>query len=259
MYGTVFVQKYGWYVNQKQYEYGVCGGTGYLHDVLPKDIEDIVGDGFHARLKRYDELREKQWDRDQEIQKQKNQAVDELGDELDEDLDRDEEWRRYREVRELFEQKDRLPESEEDELEVLEDQIQEEQKNIEDTIENEVRQAFGHYEKGNRWTSETILFQLIESNYSDYTIERHYRPDFLDGLELDIYISEVEVGIEYQGIQHYEVVDHWGGEEGLWARQERDQKKKDLCDKHGVELVCIRYNQELNKKLIECEIDPLVK
>jgi len=32
---------------------------------------------------------------------------------------------------------------------------------------------------------------------------RHYRPDFLQGLELDIFIDELKIGMEYQGIQHF--------------------------------------------------------
>jgi hypothetical protein len=108
-----------------------------------------------------------------------------------------------------------LPVDEAEELGELQEQLQTEHKEITDTCENEVRQAFGHYKKGNRWTSETILYQLVESNYPEHTIERHYRPGFLDGLESDIFLKDAEVGIEYQGIQHYEPVDHWGGEEGL--------------------------------------------
>jgi len=154
---------------------------------------------------------------------------------------------------------DPLPGDEAEEFAELQDQLQPERKEIMDTIENEIRQAFGHYKKGNRWTSETILYQLVESNYPDHTIKRHYRPDFLDGLELDIFLEEAEVGIEYQGIQHYDAVDHWGGKEGLKQRQERDQKKKDLCDKHDIDLVCIRHDQELTDALIERTIDPLIK
>lgn len=208
MYGTVFEQKHGWYINQQQYEYGVCGGTDYLHDMLPEDIEDIVEADFRARLERYEELRDKQWDRERQIEDQKKEALSALRDELDDDLSREERRERFREARAPYGEMDPLPDDEAAELEALNEQIQAERKEIMDTVENEVRQAFGHYEKGNRWTSETILYQLVESNFPDFTIKRHHRPDFLDGLELDIYIAEAKVGIEYQGIQHYEPIDH---------------------------------------------------
>jgi len=259
MYGTVFMQKHGWYVNQQQYEYGICGGNDYLHDVLPEDITDIVDDGFRDRLDRYERLQDKKWEREREIREQKEEAIDEVRDELPDDIDREERYRRIREVREPYEEMDPLPSDEAEEFAELQDQLQADHKEIMDTVENEVRQAFGHYKKGNRWTSETILYQLVESNYPDHTIKRHYRPDFLDGLELDIFLEEAEVGIEYQGIQHYEAVDHWGGEEGLKQRQERDQKKKELCDEHDIALVCIRHDQELTDTLIEQTIDPLIE
>lgn len=259
MYGTVFMQKHGWYVNQQQYEYGVCGGNDYLYDVLPEDLADILDEDFRDHLDRYEQLRDKKWAREREIREQKEQALDELRDELAEDIDREERYRRFREARKPYEEMDPLPDGETEELEELQEQLQAQRKGIMDTVENEVRKAFGHYKKGNRWTSETILYQLVESNYPDHTIKRHYRPAFLDGLELDIYLVEAEVGIEYQGIQHYEPVDHWGGEEGLEKRQERDDKKKRLCKEHGIELVCIRYDQELTDALIERTIDPLIE
>jgi hypothetical protein len=259
MYGTVFMQKHGWYVNQQQYEYGVCGGNDYLHDDLPEDIADILDDGFRDRLDRYEHLWDKKRERDREIREQKEKAIDEVRDELSDDIGREERYRRIREARESYEEMDSLQDGEAEEFEELQDQLQAERKMIMDTVENEVRQAFGHYKKGNRWTSETILYQIVESNYPDHTIERHYRPDFLDGLELDIFLKEADVGIEYQGIQHYEAVDHWGGEEGLKQRQERDQKKEKLCDEHNIDLVCIRHDQELTDTLIERKIDPLIE
>jgi hypothetical protein len=259
MYGTVFMQKHGWYVNQQQYEYGVCGGNNYLHDALPEDIADILDDGFHDRINRYERLQDKKWEREREIRDQKEEAIDEVRDELPDDIDREERYRRIREVREPYEGMDPLPGDEAEEFAELQDQLQAEHKEIMDTVENEIRQAFGHYKKGNRWTSETILYQLVESNYPNHTIKRHYRPDFLDGLELDIFLEDAEVGIEYQGIQHYEAVDHWGGEDGLKQRQERDQKKKELCDEHDIALVCIRHDQELTDVLIEQTIGPLIE
>lgn len=75
MYGTVFIQKHGWYVNQQQYEYGVFGGNDYLHDVLPEDIADILDDGFRDRLNRYEHLRDKKWEREREIPEQKEDAI----------------------------------------------------------------------------------------------------------------------------------------------------------------------------------------
>ena len=61
---------------------------------------------------------------------------------------------------------------------------------ISNVIENEVRMKFGHKKVGEAWTSETILYYIVKKLFPQYTVHRHYRPSFLDGLELDIYIEE---------------------------------------------------------------------
>jgi gas vesicle protein len=166
-------------------------------------------------------------------------------------------YRRLEEIREKYETMDPLPENEQEELDALRDELSENSKRVSDTVENEVRQAVGHYEKGNRWTSETILYQLVQSKYGDdYTIKRHHRPDWLDGLELDIFLVEAGVGIEYQGVQHYEAVEHWGGEEALEERQQRDERTKKLCREHGVDVVEVRYDEELSIDVLRAKIDP---
>ncbi len=67
--------------------------------------------------------------------------------------------------------------------------------------------------------------------------------------------------IEYQGEQHYQVVDIFDGETGLKQRQLNDQKKRDYCDKNNIYLLEIPYwsyseienilENELKKELME--------
>lgn len=87
-------------------------------------------------------------------------------------------------------------------------------------IENSVRIQLGYRKIGDSWVSETILFHIIESIYPGKEILRHYRPKWLQGLELDIYVPEEHVGFEYQGIQHFVAVEHWGGQAQLKKQQE---------------------------------------
>ena len=64
-----------------------------------------------------------------------------------------------------------------------------------------------------------------------------YNFDWLGRQHLDLYLPEYNIAIECQGVQHFEVVDHFGGEEKYIKRVERDTLKKQLCDEHGVELI----------------------
>lgn len=64
-----------------------------------------------------------------------------------------------------------------------------------------------------KWKHEQSLFLLVKKTYSDAIFQ--YRPEWLSPQSLDIYIPKLNVGIEYQGIQHYTDVDfleerkHW--------------------------------------------------
>ncbi|MDQ7839250.1 MAG: ankyrin repeat domain-containing protein [Thermodesulfobacteriota bacterium] len=121
-------------------------------------------------------------------------------------------------------------------------------------IENEVRQKFGYRKVGETWITETILYYIVQSLYAEKIIHRHYRPDFLGGLEIDIFIKDFNLGIEYQGIQHFSPVNHWGGEEGLKRLQERDIRKKEMCDTLGISLIYFRYDENIGEEMVKRRI-----
>lgn len=60
-------------------------------------------------------------------------------------------------------------------------------------------------------------------------------------LKLDFYLPDKNLVIEFNGAQHYEAVDIWGGEEDFKLRQKYDQMKKDYCKKNGISFVEIPY------------------
>lgn len=111
--------------------------------------------------------------------------------------------------------------------------------------ENEVRKQFNYPLIGEGWLSETTLFKIVQTLFSPKDVIHHYRGKELKGLEIDIWIPDLKLGIEYQGEQHYKVIEHWGGEEGLRKRMENDRKKRKLCKTHGYHLVEFKYNEEL--------------
>lgn len=92
-------------------------------------------------------------------------------------------------------------------------------------IENSVRLQLGYRKIGDSWVSETILFHVIEAIYPEREILRHYRPKWLEGLELDVFVPDENIGFEYQGIQHFIAVEHWGGQKQLEKQQEHDARK----------------------------------
>ncbi|PNZ25316.1 phage protein [Staphylococcus petrasii] len=120
--------------------------------------------------------------------------------------------------------------------------------------ENILRQEYGVAKIGEKWTSETTMFKIIEGIFHEYQCKRHYRPDWLQGLEIDIYIPELKLGFEYNGIQHYEAVEHWGGETQFLKQQRYDQIKQNLCEENNIKLITIKYDEPLSKEYILTKI-----
>lgn len=118
-------------------------------------------------------------------------------------------------------------------------------------VENEVREITGYKKIGEGWISETQLFYIIKDIYPQYEILRHFRPKFLEYLELDIFIPELNLGIEYQGQQHYMAIDHWGGQKALIATQLRDKRKESLCKRNKIKLVKFDFNENLSNSYVK--------
>lgn len=93
------------------------------------------------------------------------------------------------------------------------------------------------------WKNEFALYLLTKRYYPDAEYQKRF--DWLGQQSLDIYIPSRNTGIEYQGIQHYEPVDIFGGEEGFKTAKECDERKKELCAEHNVQLVEWPYTWEV--------------
>ena len=86
-----------------------------------------------------------------------------------------------------------------------------------------------------RWKSEFELYVLIQSYYFDAVFQ--YRTDWLGAQSIDVFIPSLKAGIEYQGKQHYEKVELFGGEKGFEETQKRDNIKKIKCKQNEVILL----------------------
>ena len=52
--------------------------------------------------------------------------------------------------------------------------------------------------------------------------------------------------VEYQGEQHYDIIEHWGGEKQFYHRQLCDDKKRKYCIEHKIPLIEIHYKDFKN-------------
>jgi len=84
---------------------------------------------------------------------------------------------------------------------------------------------------------------------------RNIRP-----LPFDFYLLDYYIAIEYQGIQHYEPVEYFGGEIRFKLQQKLDQIKRDYCNNNNIKLIEIPYWDFDNiEKILNKELNLLLK
>ena len=62
-------------------------------------------------------------------------------------------------------------------------------------------------------------------------------------LYFDFYLTDFNTIIEYDGLQHFEPVMIWGGQEKLKKQQENDEIKNNYCKNKNIKLVRIPYTK----------------
>ena len=106
--------------------------------------------------------------------------------------------------------------------------------------ENGIRKLKGLPMVGEGWISETKIFYLIKQHFGNQTAVLHHgRPKWLGRQHFDIYLPEYNLAIEFQGEQHYQPIDFFGGTESFEKNQKRDEQKKILAKENNCHLICI--------------------
>jgi len=113
--------------------------------------------------------------------------------------------------------------------------------------ENSVREEKGIPKIGEGWVGETNLYYELKNELQGTTIIHHARPKWLPRQHLDIFIPERRVAIEYQGIQHDQAVNWFGGEQAFKDTKRRDARKLRLCKKNDVYLIYVYPDYKLKE------------
>jgi hypothetical protein len=123
-------------------------------------------------------------------------------------------------------------------------------------IESEIRVKKGYNIVGS-FTNESLLFTKIKETYKDYNVISQGSPKWLGRQRIDIYFTDLNIGIEYQGDQHFLPIPFFGGEEGLKQRLILDSRKEKLCLENNCKLFCVdkNYSFEDLKSSIDLEIE----
>lgn len=108
-----------------------------------------------------------------------------------------------------------------------------------------------------KWKSEIELFKTACSLYPDSIYQ--YRASWLGQQSLDIFIPSLNIGIEYQGLQHYKPIPIFGGEEGFKHRIKLDKQKAKLCQENGVKLIEWPYDETISQIILMNKIKEILK
>lgn len=108
-----------------------------------------------------------------------------------------------------------------------------------------------------KWVNEFEMFIIIKKQYPDAIYQ--YRAAWLGKQSLDVFVPSLQTGFEYQGIQHFQPVDHFGGEIGFTEVQNRDQLKKTACENNGIRIIYWLYDEPVNMRVLKKKLDGITK
>jgi Zn finger protein HypA/HybF involved in hydrogenase expression len=101
---------------------------------------------------------------------------------------------------------------------------------------------------------EKEIMKYLEERNIEYIFEKKFEDCvYKKRLRFDFYLPKYNTCIEYNGIQHYEPVEIFGGVKALENNKIRDVIKNKYCEENNIALLIIAHDQDinyiLNKKL----------
>lgn len=116
------------------------------------------------------------------------------------------------------------------------------------SAEEKIRKNNSLPERGCGWVSEAEMIRLLKIKFSPLEVVTQHSPDWLQRLRYDAFIPQLNLAVEYQGIQHFTPVDIFGGDEGFIELVSRDDLKRELSMANGITVEYINYNQNIDEE-----------
>jgi very-short-patch-repair endonuclease len=95
----------------------------------------------------------------------------------------------------------------------------------------------------------TINNFLIKNNILYERQKKFDKCIYKSKLFFDFYLPEYNICIEYDGLQHFDIINYFGGEKNFKLMKIRDRIKNDYCKKNNIKLIRIKYNENIDEKL----------
>jgi hypothetical protein len=117
------------------------------------------------------------------------------------------------------------------------------------SLENQVRKNSGYREVGSIY-NEMLIFKFFTDNFSTYDVVYQYSPQWLGRQRFDVYFKSLNVAIEYNGKQHYQPIDFFGGDQGFENLVRLDALKRKKCFNNNCILFEIKYDEDISHSLL---------
>lgn len=103
---------------------------------------------------------------------------------------------------------------------------------------------------------EKIIRHILDKHEIKF-ISQHSFHDckYKNPLEFDFYLPDYNICIEYNGLQHYQSVEFFGGEKEFILSQKRDKIKIKYCDDNNIPLIIIKYTDNIKNVLKKVLMD----
>lgn len=91
---------------------------------------------------------------------------------------------------------------------------------------------------------ELKISEILDEMYIGFETQKKFDDClYIEKLSFDFYLPEYNTCIEFDGIQHFESVCHFGGDVAFEIGQIKDKIKNDFCENKTIKLIRISYKQ----------------
>jgi len=102
----------------------------------------------------------------------------------------------------------------------------------------------------NQSKGENIIMNFLSDNNIKYIHQKKFEKcKNIIYLPFDFYLLDYNLCVEFDGIQHFEPNVRFGGEIEFVKRINNDKIKTDFCENNNIELLRIKYNENIIEKL----------
>lgn len=102
---------------------------------------------------------------------------------------------------------------------------------------------------------EEKIAKILDEHNIEFERQKRFRDcKYKSQLPFDFYVTDKNIVIEFNGIQHYQPVEHFGGEEEFKLREKRDILKRKYCENANIGYLVIAYDEDILKKLLDAHI-----